>query len=121
MFPALCLMVVAAMMLSPQSVSAQVKGDGPATQNRCLLLGPLAISSYIALLEQIARNNRAEGARQTENAANVMALYARLGCPQAELTAAIECLSGHVVKPTEKKPIAAIAQQCMKQAGMPTR
>ena len=120
-FPALSLLLLAAMLVSPQPVTAQEKPGGTATQNRCQLLGPLAISSYIALLEQIARNNRMEGARQTENAANVMALYSRLDCPQAELTAAIECLSSHVVQPSEKKPISAIAQQCMKQAGMSTR
>ncbi|NKB20944.1 MAG: hypothetical protein GKS01_10635 [Alphaproteobacteria bacterium] len=91
------------------------------TTNRCLLLGPLAISSYIATLEQVARSNRAEGARQSANAANVIGLYERLGCPQKALITAIECLSTHVVKPTEKKKISAIAQRCMKQAGMPTR
>ena len=120
-FLLLSLLLLAVGVLSPYSVTAQAKSGGPATHNRCLLIGPLAISSYIGLLEQIARNNRAEGARQADNAANVMGLYARLDCPQAELTAAIECLSRHVVQRTGKEPIGAIAQQCMKQAGMPTR
>ena len=108
------LLLATALMASP---SAQAQE----TNNRCLLLGPMAISSYIATLEQVARNNRAEGARQSANAANVIGLYEQLGCPQKALIDAIECLSSHVVKPKEKRPISAIAQQCMKQAGMPTR
>lgn len=97
------------------------QGQTQEIQNRCLLLGPMAISSYIATLEQVARNNRAEGARQSDNATNVIGLYEKLGCPQKSLIDAIECLSSHVVKPVENKPISAIAQKCMKQAGMPTR
>lgn len=108
------LLVIAALLSTPLAQAQE-------TQNRCLLLGPLAVSSYIATLEQVARSNRADGARQSANAANVIGLYEQLGCPQKALIAAIECLSSHVVKPTEKKPISAIAQQCMKQAGMPTR
>jgi len=117
---------LAAVLLMAAPVRAQTQtgtqpGDQSGSENRCLLLGPLAISSYIAMLEQISRGNRAEGARQAENAANVMALYTRLKCPENALVTAIECLSGHVVSPTEKKPIGTIAQQCMKQSGMPTR
>jgi len=107
------LLAVALLMSSPSYAQD--------AQNRCLLLGPMAISSFIATLEQVARSNRAEGARQSANAANVIGLYEKLGCPQKALIDAIECLSSHVVKPTEKKLISAIAQQCMKQAGMPTR
>lgn len=108
------LLFIAALLTASQ-VNAQE------TINRCLLLGPLAISSYIATLEQVARSNRAEGTRQSANATNVVGLYKQLGCPQEALIVAIECLSTHVVKPTEKKPIGAVAEQCMKQAGMPTR
>jgi hypothetical protein len=108
------LLLVAALLSSPPARAQE-------TNNRCLLLGPLAISSFIATLEQVARSNRADGARQSANAANVIGLYEKLGCPQKALIKAIECLSSHVVKPAGKKPISAIAQQCMKQAGMPTR
>ena len=108
------LLLVAALLSSPPARAQE-------TNNRCLLLGPLAISSFIATLEQVARSNRADGARQSANAANVIGLHQQLGCPQKALIDAIECLSSHVVKPTGKKPISAIAQQCMKQAGMPTR
>jgi hypothetical protein len=92
-----------------------------AAQDRCLVLGPLAVSSYIGLLEQVGRGKRTEAAKQSQNADNVIALYERLGCPQEALIGAIECLSGHVVSRQGKKPIATVAQQCMKKAGMPTR
>jgi hypothetical protein len=92
-----------------------------ASQDRCLVLGPLAVSSYIGLLEQLGQGKRYEAAKQSQNADNVIALYERLGCPQKALIDAIECLSSHVVTPKAKTPIAAVAQQCMTKAGMPTR
>lgn len=101
--------------LSPAGSSAQ------AAQDRCLILGPLAVSGYIGFLEQVAQEERDAAARQSQNAADVISLYERLGCPQAALIDAIECLSSHVVEPAAQKPIAAVAQQCMETAGMPTR
>jgi hypothetical protein len=126
--PALAVPALAVPALAVPAL-AQVQAQPPAqaqvqlqeTRNRCLLLGPLAISSFIATLEQVALSNRADGARQSANAANVIGLYEQLGCPQKALIEAIECLSSHIVDPQGKKPIAEIAQQCMKQAGMPTR
>lgn len=92
-----------------------------AAQDRCLILGPLAVSGYIGFLEQIAQEQPDAATRQSQNAADIISLYERLGCPQDALIEAIECLSSHVVEPREHKPIAAVAQQCMKTAGMPTR
>ncbi len=92
-----------------------------AAQDRCLILGPLAVSSYIGLLEQVARGKRDDAAKQSQNASDAVALYERLGCPQKALVKAIECLSSHVVSRKEKKPVNAIAKQCMEKAGMPTR
>jgi len=69
----------------------------------------------------VAQKKRDAAARQSRNAADVIALYERLGCPRKALIDAIECLSGHIVSPREKKPITAVARQCMEKAGMPTR
>lgn len=91
------------------------------SQDRCLILGPLAVSGYIGFLEQVAQESREAAARQSQNAADIISLYERLGCPQGALIEAIECLSSHVVAPTAQKPIAAVAEHCMEQAGMPTR
>lgn len=101
--------------LSPAGSSVQ------AAQDRCLILGPLAVSGYIGFLEQVAQEKREAATRQSQNAADIISLYERLGCPQDALIDAIECLSSHVVDPAEQKPIAAVAQQCMERAGMPTR
>ncbi len=107
------LAVIVGVALSPAPANA--------AQDRCLILGPLAVSSYIGLLEQVARGKRDEAAKQSQNASDTVALYERLGCPQKALIKAIECLSSHVVSPKVKKPVNAIAKQCMEKAGMPTR
>jgi hypothetical protein len=101
------------------AVTSTVPAD--ARQDRCLVLGPLAVSSYIGMLEQVAQKKRDEAARQGQNATNVIVLYEQLGCPQKALISAIECVSGYIVSPRKKQPITAVARQCMDKAGMPTR
>jgi len=92
-----------------------------AGHDRCLVLGPLVISSYIGLLDEVARGNRAMVSRRSQSAADIVTLYQRLGCPRETLIAAIECLSSHVVAPQTQDPLTAVARQCMENAGMPTR
>ena len=51
-----------AALLLTGALLATPSAQAQETRNRCLLLGPLAISSFIATLEQVARSNRADGA-----------------------------------------------------------
>ena len=92
--------------------------EGPA---RCLVLGPLAISGYVAFLEKVAAKQRSAVANQAASATNLIDLYTRVGCPMPPLTKALECLSAALIVPETRQPVTQIAERCMREAGMAVR
>jgi len=109
--------VVPAFILSAQTTQAQV-GEG---QARCLLLGPIVISSYLEFMGKIAQKKTDKLDSRADNLLDLVKLYDGLGCDAARLNAAVECLSTAILDRQRKTPIAEIAQSCMREAGMPVR
>jgi hypothetical protein len=93
----------------------------PDDQARCLVLGPLVMSGYIAFLEQVSAGDRAAAAERAGHAADLVELYHQLGCPMSSLTEAVECLSTALIARSVDEPIGTIAQTCMEDAGLPVR
>jgi len=104
----------------------QVAGIAPARAQsegaaRCLVLGPLVVSSYVAFLEGVAGRERHTASNRAESTVALMDLHDRLGCPAPALTRAIECLSAALVAGETDRPVSAIAESCMRESGMPVR
>lgn len=101
-------------------------GTGPAPaqaegEARCLVLGPLVVSSYVSLLESVAERARDAAAERAASTAALVDLHDRLGCPMPPLTEAVECLSAALVAGDTARPVAETAEACMRDAGMPVR
>ena len=96
-------------------------GQAAEGQVRCLVLGPLAVSGYVAFLEKVAAKQRVAAAKQAASATDLIDLYERVGCPMPPLTRALECLSAALVAPETRQPITQIAERCMREAGMAVR
>lgn len=90
-------------------------------KTRCALLGPLVVSSYLALFQQVGAGQSAEAARQAASTGDLMALYERLGCPVPALTEALECVSQSLVDPKARQLVTERARACMEKAGMAIR
>ena len=88
---------------------------------RCLVLGPLVVSSYVAFLDKVAAKERTAAAARAENTADLIDLYDRLGCAMAPLMQTVECLSAALIDAKTREPVAEIAETCMREAGMPVR
>lgn len=106
-----------ALILSAQTAQAQ-GSDG---QARCLLLGPIVISSYLEFMGKIAQKKVDKLDSRADNLLDMVKLYEGLGCDSARLNAAVECLSAAILDKQRKTPIAEMAQSCMREAGMPVR
>ncbi len=102
-------------------LSAPAHAQEPEGQARCLLLGPLAVSGYVAFLEKVGAEKRFAAFDRAASATNLIDLYARLDCPMPALIDALECLSAALIDAETAKPVAEIAETCMREAGMPVR
>ena len=103
------------MGLVPESHAQEVDNT------RCLLLGPLVISSYTGFLEGVAARDGNATAERTARTTDLISLYQQLGCPMEPLRVAVECLSATVVAPSTGTSIAETAESCMREAGLPVR
>jgi hypothetical protein len=103
------------------SASGQTQEPREPEQARCLVLGPLVMSGYIAFLEQVSAGDRAAAAERAGHAADLVELYHQLGCPMSSLTEAVECLSTALIARPVDEPVGTIAQTCMEEAGLPVR
>jgi len=110
--------VLAALALALGPGPGRAQADGEA---RCLVLGPLAVSSYVAFLERVAKRERHAAGDQAESTAALVDLYERLACPMPALTGALECLSAAVADGEMTRPVAETAESCMEEAGMAVR
>jgi len=100
------------------SVITPVQAQTLEGQTRCLLLGPLIISGYIELFNQVSQKKRDQIGARTGQVVDLIDLYDRLGCSTQELTKAVECLSTTMLDRTSTVPIAPRAQTCMRKSGM---
>ncbi len=93
----------------------------PESEARCLLLGPLAMSSYLSFVGEVAQKKRSTVGARADRATDLIELYERVGCDMVTLRTAIECISASILDPASRGPVAKRAETCMKDAGMPVR
>ena len=103
------------------SGAVDVRAQAPEGQARCLVLGPLVVSGYVAFLETLAARQPDAVAARAGSASDLIALYEQVGCAMPPLTQTLECLSAALIDRETRDPIAQIAQTCMREAGMPVR
>ena len=110
-----------ALHASPAAAQTGDTEPASATDARCLVLGPLVMSAYLDVLTQVAAGEAEGAAARAGNTADLMALYDRLGCPMSPLRQAVECVSAALIAGPIDQPVAALAETCMAEAGLPTR
>lgn len=112
------LALAAALTWLPTRARAQT-AEGEA---RCLLLGPLAVSGYVAFLDRIAARDRDAVAVQAASTGELIELYRALDCAMPPLVRAPECVSAAAIDPAgSRRNRGELAETCMRDAGMPTR
>ena len=112
---AVCAALSSAIWLSVPARAQEAGHEEP----QCLLLGPLAVSSFLAFAGEVRQQQPdtiGSAARRTND---LVELYERLGCDMAKLRSAIGCLSDSVSN--DRMPLGRRAEGCMKEAGMPVR
>ncbi len=95
-----------------------ISTSADATESRCNTTGQLALSGHVGVLAGIGKGDRKALIEATANARHMVGYYRDLGCDMKPLHAAIECVNIAVgQKDAQKKPIAEVAGQCLKEAG----
>lgn len=113
--------LAASLCLALSLAASQGQAQSAEGQARCLVLGPLVVSSYVAFLDSVAGRQGETVATRAGSAADLIGLYERVGCAMPPLTGALECLSAALIDRRTNQPISQIAQTCMREAGMPVR
>ncbi len=95
-----------------------ISANANATESRCNTTGQLALSGHVGVLAGIGKGDRTALVKATGEARHLIGYYRDLGCDMKPLHAAIECVNTAVgQKDAQKKPIAEVAGQCLKDAG----
>ena len=117
----LILLFCAALLMGSGTTAELVAQEKPQHEARCLLIGPLAISSYLDFVRGVADKKRYVVGSRADRATDLIELYKTIGCDMTALNKTIECLSASLLEPENRTPVAERAEACMTEAGMPVR